>query len=69
MKTFLVRLRAVLRKMRQRTTSGSASRFSLNFAFRLSSWVVVVSMMWLTWTPGLMNISAEGGPERMHYGP
>ena len=69
MKTFLAQLRAALRRMRRRNISGSASRCWRNSAFRLSSWAVVVSMMWLTWTPGLMNISAEGGPERMHYGP
>ena len=69
MKAFLARLRAALRKIRQRNILGSASRSWQSSAFRLSSWAVVVSMMWLTWTPGLMNISAEGGPERNHYGP
>ena len=69
MKTFLVRLRAALQKMRRRIISGSASPFSRSWVCRLLSWVAVVSMIGLTSMPGLMNISVEGGPERMDYGP
>lgn len=68
-KAFLVRLRAVLRRRRRRNTSGSGSRCSQSYKYRLLSSVVVVSMIWLTWTPGLMNISVEGGPERRLNGP
>lgn len=66
---WLCRLRAVFRKRKRRDTSGSGSRYSPSCKYRLLSSVVVVSMMWLTWTPGLMNISVEGGPERKLYGP
>ena len=68
-KTFLYRLLAALRKNRRRNISESGSRSSPSSRSLLLSSVVVASMIWLTWTPGLMNISAEGGPERSINGP
>lgn len=56
-------------RSKRRLISGSVSRFWQNLACRFSSWGVGASMTLLTWTPGLMNISAEGGPERTINGP
>ena len=68
-KAFLYRLRAALQRIKRRSISESGSRFSPSSMSLLLSSAVVASMIWLTWTPGLMNISAEGGPERSINGP
>lgn len=54
---------------RQRYISGSGSHSWPGSGRSLSNWVVGQSMTWLTWTPGLMSISTEGGPERRLNGP
>lgn len=49
---------------RRPATWGSGSPFSTRSGYRRFAWVAVACMTGLTWILGLMNISAEGGPER-----
>lgn len=70
MKTaYLFLLLAALRKHRRRNISGSASRCWRNSRYQRSNSGGAVCMTFLTWIAGLRNISSEGGPERMIYGP